>query len=199
MRDLVLPSEALVTLIARGDEVVPPTGNTRLRGWDQVTVLALPESEERVRKALLASFESETPAEAAEPAPAALSADEQATLDALRGHAVLLGHGRVGAILAGMLRRADKPFVVIEQDGLIVKRLRRQGALALAGSADSSAALDRAGIAHARMLLVTTASVISTQTAIEYAQSVNPEIDVISRVHFAEQRDRLERLPRTRT
>lgn len=199
VRDLVLPSEALVTLIARGDEVVPPTGNTRLRGWDQVTVLALPESEERVRKALLASFESETPAEAAEPAPAALSADEQATLDALRGHAVLLGHGRVGAILAGMLRRADKPFVVIEQDGLIVKRLRRQGALALAGSADSSAALDRAGIAHARMLLVTTASVISTQTAIEYAQSVNPEIDVISRVHFAEQRDRLERLPRTRT
>jgi cell volume regulation protein A len=200
VRDLVLPSEALVTLIARGDEVVPPTGSTRLRGWDQVTVLARPEDEERVRKALLARFESEAPADVAESEAAltALSGDEQAAIEALRGHAVLLGHGRVGAILADMLRRADKPFVVIEQDSLIVERLRRQGALALADSADSSAVLDRAGIAHARMLLVTIASVVSTQAAIEYAQEVNPEIDVIARVHFAEQRNRLERLPRTR-
>jgi cell volume regulation protein A len=200
VRDLVLPSEALVTLIARGDEVVPPTGNTRLRGWDQVTVLARPEDEERVRKALLARFENEAPADVAEPEMAltAPPSDEQAAIEALRGHAVLLGHGRVGAILAGMLRRADKPFVVIEQDALIVERLRRQGALALAGSAESSATLDRAGIAHARMLLVTTSSVIATETAIEYARAVNPEIDVIARVHFAEQRSRIERLPRTR-
>jgi len=201
VRDLVLPPEALITLIARGEEVVPPTGNTRLRGWDQVTVLALPEDEERVRKALLARFEGEAPAVAVEPEPVpdALSADERAAIEALRGHAVLLGHGRVGTILAGMLRRANKPFLVIEQDGLIVDRLRRQGMLALVGSAESAESLDQAQIAHARLLLVTTASVIATRSAIEYAQSVNPQIDVISRVHFAEQRARLERLPRTRT
>jgi cell volume regulation protein A len=201
VRDLVLPPEAVITLIARGNEVVPPTGNTRLRGWDQVTVLARPQDEERIRRALLARFESETAAEAAEPAAAidGLSPQEQAAIAALRDHAVLLGHGRVGSILAGMLRRAGKPFVVIEQDGLIVERLRRQGALALVGSADSSAALESAGIAHARMLLVTAASVVASQSAIEHAQRVNPAIDVIARVHFAEQRDRLERLPRTRT
>lgn len=202
VRDLVLPPEAVITLIARGDEVVPPTGNTRLRGWDQVTVLARPQDEARVREALLARFESEAPPDAAaeEPALAAPpSADELAAIEALRGHAVLLGHGRVGSILAALLRRAGKPFVVIEQDALTVERLRRQGALALAGSADSTAVLDRAGIAHARMLLVTTASVAATQAAIDYAREVNPEIDVITRVHFAEQRSRLERLPRTRT
>jgi len=201
VRDLVLPSEALITLIARGDEVVPPTGNTRLRGWDQVTVLARPDDEERVRRALLARFESEEPADAAEPGPSsgAGPAGVPAAVEALHGHAVLLGHGRVGAILAGMLRRANRPCVVIEQDALIVERLSRQGVLALAGPADSSAVLERAGIAHARMLLVTIASVIETRTAIEYAQRVNPQIDVIARVHFADQRDRLERLPRTRT
>ncbi len=201
VRDLVLPPEALITLIARGNEVVPPTGNTRLRGWDQVTVLARPVDEARVRKALLARFESEAPGEAAEPEQAltTLSADEQAAIEALRGHAVLLGHGRVGKILARMLRRAQKPYVVIEQDGLIVERLRRQGVLALVGSADSCEALDRAGIAHARMLLVTIASVIATRTAIAHAKKVNPEIDVITRVHSTDQRDRLERLERTRT
>jgi cell volume regulation protein A len=203
VRDLVLPPEAVITLIARGDDVVPPTGNTRLRGWDQVTVLARPEDGGRVRDALLARFrrDDNDPVDAteAESAPVAAAGDEQRAIDALRDHAVLLGHGRVGGILAAMLRRADKPFVVIEQDGLIVERLRRQGALALAGSADAPAMLDRAGIARARMLLVTTASVIATQAAIEYAQAVNQDIDVIARVHLAEQRARLERLPRTRT
>ncbi|QQR74102.1 MAG: potassium/proton antiporter [Holophagales bacterium] len=201
VRDLVLPSEALVMLIARGEEVVPPTGNTRLRGWDQVTVLALPRDEEQVRRALLERFEGDVPGgeERAEAALAALSAGEQVALAALRDHAVLLGHGRVGAILATMLRRADQPFVVVEQDAVIVERLRRRGVLAMAGSAESASALDRAGVDRARMLLVTTASVLATARAVEYAQEVNPEIDVIARVHFVEQRRRLERLPRTRT
>ena len=73
------------------------------------------------------------------------------------------------------------------------------GVLAMAGSAESASALDRAGVDRARMLLVTTASVLATARAVEYAQEVNPEIDVIARVHSVEQRRRLERLPRTRT
>jgi hypothetical protein len=56
----------VITLIARGDEVVPPTGHTELHGWDQVTVLARPEDEPHVRDALLARFESDDPVEAAE-------------------------------------------------------------------------------------------------------------------------------------
>lgn len=200
LRDLVLPEEAVITLIARGNEVVPPTGNTRLRGWDQVTVLARPEDEERVRGALLARFESEDPHPVEGDSELdTLSAEEEARLAALHGHAVLLGHGRVGAILAGMLRRAGRPFVVVEQDGPIVERLRREGTLALAGAVDSAAVLERAGIARARILLVTAGSFLATRAAIEQAQRVNPEVDVIARVHFAEQRDRLERLPRTRT
>lgn len=66
VRDLVLPPEAVITLIARGDEVVPPTGGTRLLGWDQVTVLARPEDEARVRDALLAGFRSDASTGAAE-------------------------------------------------------------------------------------------------------------------------------------
>lgn len=38
--ELNLPDNAVIVLIVRGDDLVVPKGSTRLRGWDQVTVLA---------------------------------------------------------------------------------------------------------------------------------------------------------------
>lgn len=57
IRDLKLPAGAVITLITRDGEVLIPKGNTRLLGWDQVTVLARAEDEDRVRDALLLPFE----------------------------------------------------------------------------------------------------------------------------------------------
>lgn len=54
--DLHLPQGAMITLITRGKEVVVPKGTTRLRGWDQVTVLAHAIDEEAVRTVLLKPF-----------------------------------------------------------------------------------------------------------------------------------------------
>ena len=56
VRDLRLPQGAVITLVTRGKEVVAPNGNTILRGWDQVTVLAHAREEELVREALLRPF-----------------------------------------------------------------------------------------------------------------------------------------------
>lgn len=56
IRDLDLPEGAVITLVTRGNEVVLPKGNTRLLGWDQVTVLAHAPDEDEVRAALLAPF-----------------------------------------------------------------------------------------------------------------------------------------------
>ena len=125
------------------------------------------------------------------------AADAQA-LAQLRGHVVLVGHGRVGATLAGSLRRHEIPFVVIEQDWHVVDLLRRGQILALAGEGGSPELLDLAGIAHARLLLVTTADPLAARRAVEHAHRVNPTIEVVARVHFAEQRDALRQFPRTR-
>ncbi len=57
IRDLQLPPEALITMITRGKEVIPPKGSTCLQGWDHVTVLAHGKDEGAVRQALLAPFE----------------------------------------------------------------------------------------------------------------------------------------------
>jgi len=57
IRDLDLPEGAVIALITRGSEVVLPKGDTRLLGWDRVTVLAHAPDEAAVRRALLEPFE----------------------------------------------------------------------------------------------------------------------------------------------
>lgn len=54
--DLKLPTGAVITLITRDTQVLVPEGNTRLLGWDQVTVLARVVDEDLVRDALLGPF-----------------------------------------------------------------------------------------------------------------------------------------------
>src|SRR5690606_32095907 len=116
IRDLTLPPGAMLTLVTRGDEVVAPTGNTRLLGWDQVTVLAHAKDEADVRSALLEPFER--PAAAEEPETRAIDA-KPFDLSVSRGdgpirdHVVLLGHGDVGSVLTRFLRLREVPFVVI--------------------------------------------------------------------------------------
>lgn len=57
IRDLQLPAGAVITLITRDNEVLIPKGNTRIMGWDQITVLARAADEKLVRTALLSPFE----------------------------------------------------------------------------------------------------------------------------------------------
>lgn len=201
IRDLVLPSRAVITLIARGNEVVAPTGHARLLGWDQVTVLARVTDADDVRQALLVPFEAVV-APVDEPATRLLEADPAdapvvVDLDQARQHVVLLGHGRVGAVLAGFLRQRRIPFVIVEQDRTIVDGLRRAGALVVQGDGEDPRVLDRARIAAARLLLVTTADPFAARRAIEYAHRANPAIEVVTRVHQDSQRELLGALPRT--
>ncbi len=56
IRDLEFPPGAVITLITRDNQVIIPKGNTRLCGWDQVTVLARAVDDGKVRDALLKAF-----------------------------------------------------------------------------------------------------------------------------------------------
>lgn len=71
IRDLTLPEGAVIALITRGDEVVLPKGNTRLQGWDQVSVMAHGPDAEAVRIALIEPFAGSTAVEIAPSPPSA--------------------------------------------------------------------------------------------------------------------------------
>jgi cell volume regulation protein A len=199
LRDLVLPRRALITLVTRGSDIVAPTGNTRLLGWDQVTILAGIEDEGEIRRALLEPFER--PFELEGPASRVLDPEtvqrSEADADRMRGHTVLIGHGRVGAVMASFLTQRELPFVVIEQDKTIAEELRRSRVRVVRGEAARPDVLRQANIAEARLLLMTAADPMSARRAIEYAQAVNPSIEIVARVHNDAQRQMLGALPRT--
>lgn len=199
IRDLALPPRALITLITRGSEVVAPTGHTRLLGWDQVTVLALVVDEEAVEAAMVQPFDR--PVEPEEPTTRVLDVEPAVSLvddtDTLQRKVVLLGHGRVGAVLAGFLRERKLPFIVIEQDLTTVERLRRAGVPVVHGEGDKPAVLESAEIADARLLLITSAEPVTVRRAIEYARQVNPTIEIVVRVHQSAELKRLSTFPQT--
>ena len=46
----VLPKEALISVIKRGDEIIIPDGHTILQTGDQVTVIGKAEDDEKIAK-----------------------------------------------------------------------------------------------------------------------------------------------------
>lgn len=200
IRDLLLPPRALITLVTRGNEVVAPSGNVRLLGWDQVTVLARVEDADQVRTALLEPFERPIEMEDISQVVAMVPGDKApggAIADELQGHVVLIGHGRVGTLLGNLLQQREFPLVVIEQDRTIAQQLKRKGIHVVHGEGDDAATLKEAKIAQARLLVITSADPIATRRVVEYAQNVSSTLEVVVRVHLDSQRQLLSKFPRT--
>jgi voltage-gated potassium channel len=78
---------------------------------------------------------------------------ERKMLDALEGHIIVCGFGRVGRFVAQDLKAEEIPFVILEKDPERVDMTRRFGYLALQGNAANENLLDQAGIRRARGLV----------------------------------------------
>lgn len=198
IRDLELPPDVILTLIARGDTVVPPTGTTRLLGWDQVTVLAHADDEEEIRQALLGPFDEidalGEPAQNGESTRAlALNSDQPPG-----GHVIIVGHGDVGSVLSHFLEMREIPCVVIEQDHMNSQALREQGMHVLEGKGEDPGLLRQAGIESASMLLVTATQPVAVRRAVEHARTLNPDIEVIARGQHNALLSALSEQPHTR-
>ena len=98
-------------------------------------------------------------------------------------HVVLVGHGRVGATVAEALTRAGIRYVVVEERERVVAGLRRRGENAIHGDATRADVLERAGLARARLLVVTAPEPIRARRIIEVARGANPRIVVAVRTH----------------
>ena len=119
-----------------------------------------------------------------EPAPDRVPA-LRAELDTerLRGHAVLVGHGRVGRRVAEALAAARIPYLVIEQDRGTALALREQGLPVLYGDAARPGLLEHAGLCAARLLVVTAPEPYQARAIIDLARRIHPGIDIAVRTH----------------
>lgn len=99
------------------------------------------------------------------------------------GHAIVVGHGRVGSSITRVLELERLPFVVVERDRPRFDALRARGFPAIFGDATEPALLDAAGIARARLLIIATPDSYRARRVLELAEATNPGIQVVVRTH----------------
>lgn len=111
----------------------------------------------------------------------------------MSGHAVLIGFGGVGHLIALALTDKGQPFVVIEDDLDVVQALRRDGIPALYGNAAAGGMMALAQIERARWLLLAIPDPLEAGHVITEARKRNAQIDIIARAQSNAQRLYLEK------
>ena len=109
----------------------------------------------------------------------------------VKGHAIVVGHGRVGQIVCTMLDRHKFPYLAADSDPSAVVQYRRAGREVYYGDATNPAFLNSCGLLEATAVVVT----IHTQSAIDeivrLVRSARPDIVIVSRARDAQHARRL--------
>ncbi|HEY7437702.1 MAG TPA: potassium channel protein [Methylomirabilota bacterium] len=99
----------------------------------------------------------------------------------LSGHVIVAGLGRVGRQAALELHEAGTRFVVVDPSEPAIAHAAERGYLALLGDATEDPVLERAGIARARGLIVTTSNDATNVYVVLSARVLAPELYIVSR------------------
>lgn len=113
---------------------------------------------------------------------------------ALTGHAVIVGHGRVGSRIAEALKAANVPLLVIEDDEANVEALKARGIQAISGVAGEESALEQLNLPAAKWLISAIPDPFEAGNLIERARKANPSIRVMARAHTDAEVDYLKGL-----
>ncbi len=111
----------------------------------------------------------------------------------LEDHAILIGHGRVGRIVAQALQRHRQPYVVIEADHAAAEALRRAGVSVVWGDATRAEVLHAARPETARMIVLAMPEAAGCRRVLDLARAANPAIIAAARAHDDEEAAFLER------
>ena len=120
--------------------------------------------------------------------------DSEARPHPLRDHVIICGLGRVGSLVAEALEEHQIPFVVVDLDPSVVTQWREQGHLTIHGGSNSEAVLRAAGINAARLMVISTGDPVSTWVTAHQALILKPDLDIVARVRWREEGERLQRL-----
>jgi CPA2 family monovalent cation:H+ antiporter-2 len=134
----------------------------------------------------------------AQPKAAEPPASEPIPQTGLRDHVVLIGHGRVGRIVAGGLKTRGIPLLLIESDDGIVQRLQEAGFEAIAGNAAAPEVIAAANVAGARCLIVASPDAFEGGQVVAQARAANPGLPIIARSHSDDETVHLKTLGATK-
>lgn len=119
---------------------------------------------------------------------------EEAAVQALRDHVIIVGYGLNGRNLARALRASQIPYVVLEQNGQVVRRARLSREPIFFGDGTRPEVLERVGIADARVLVLAIAAPAEERRGVAVARHLAPKVRIIVRTRYVAAVEELRRL-----
>jgi CPA2 family monovalent cation:H+ antiporter-2 len=101
------------------------------------------------------------------------------------GHAIVVGHGRVGQIVCDLLERHERAFIATDNDPAAVSAHRRRGRKIYYGDATSPAFLKSCGLMGAAAVIVTIHTQAAIDEIVEIVRGLRPEMPIVSRARDA--------------
>jgi CPA2 family monovalent cation:H+ antiporter-2 len=132
-------------------------------------------------------------AAAREAAEAEAKATERERERQRREHAILIGYGRVGKLLAASAKDTGRALVIIENEPDLAVAARRDGFTVVVGNGADPYALQEAGIGDASKLVIAIPEGFEAGAIAQRARAMNPEVTIFARAHSDEEVEHLER------
>jgi len=106
---------------------------------------------------------------------------------------IIIGFGRVGRLIADMLKKHDRPYIAIDADTDFVTDGRRQGYAVTFGDAGRGDAMLRLGAANASAVILTMDQPVIAQRIVRKLRIQYPDLPIIARARDADHAAQLYR------
>jgi CPA2 family monovalent cation:H+ antiporter-2 len=101
------------------------------------------------------------------------------------GHAIVVGHGRVGQVVCTMLDRHGCPYLAVDNDAAAVPEQRRSGREVYYGDATLPEFLRTCGVMDAKAVIVTVAAAEAIDEVVRQVRALRSDIVIVSRARDA--------------
>ncbi|MDX0113842.1 Kef family K(+) transporter [Sinorhizobium meliloti] len=116
------------------------------------------------------------------------------TTTSLTDHAILVGYGRVGRLVAETLQNAGQPYLIVEERQVVADQLRAGGVDVISGNAAQPGLLEAANVNSAKWLISAIPNPFESGNFIEHARATNPKLEIIAHAHSDAEVEYLKRL-----
>jgi CPA2 family monovalent cation:H+ antiporter-2 len=110
-------------------------------------------------------------------------AEEELVATTLADHAVLIGYGRVGSIVAQGLKSAGWAVLVIDDRDELIEKAKGDGFETLSGNGAAEDLIAAANLDHARRLFIAIPNAFEAGQIAVQARSLNPKLQIVARAH----------------
>jgi CPA2 family monovalent cation:H+ antiporter-2 len=120
-------------------------------------------------------------------------ADPVTGIPHLSRHVIILGFGVGGELVARALRDLDVPYLILELNGVTVRRARAEGERIFYGDATSPESLHAAQFEHALALVSLLSDPDATLRMVRAARQISAAVPIVARTRYRLEADRLQK------